>query len=131
MVVLIFSVAFFVGGHWENFKKLRTDNTSPRSSEERFVGTGYQPIFGWSINDYISMLLVSIVACYWAFLGWSTGQTVANAIMLTLASISLFLILMCVKKVFFDSLNRMHKSLVYKVNFNFRNRWETESSATK
>lgn len=131
MAVLIFSVAFFVGGHWENFKKLRTDHSAPKSSEERFVETGYQPIFGCKINDYISMILVSIMACYWAYLGWSTGQTVANAIMLTLASISLFLILMCVKKVFFDSLNRIHKSLVYKVNFNFRNRLETESSATE
>ena len=122
MLVLILSVIFFVIGHWENFKKLRTDHTAPSSPEEQFVGTGYKPIFVFNIKDYISMFLVAIPACYWAFLGWSTSPTVANAFMLTLAGISLFLILMCVKKVFFDSLNRMHKSLVYKVNFNFESK---------
>ncbi|ADJ29263.1 hypothetical protein Nwat_2452 [Nitrosococcus watsonii C-113] len=122
MLVLIVSVLFFVIGHWKNFKKLRTDDhTTHNPPDEQPAGTGYKPIFLLNIKDYISMFLVAILACYWTFLGWSTSPTVANAFMLTLASISLFLILMCVKKVFFDSLNRIHKSLVYKVNFSFEN----------
>lgn len=120
-LLLILAVIFFVNGHWKNFKKLRTDHADPNSPEEQLVGTGYKPIFILNIKDYISMFLVTISACYWAFLGWSANQAIANAVILILASISLFLILMCVKKVFFDSLNRMHKSLVYKINFNFLN----------
>lgn len=124
MLMVISAIMLFVIGHWDNFKKLRTDHTAPRSAEERNVANAYTPIFVLNVKDYVSMSLVVLLASYWAFLGWSTGQTVGNAIMLTLASISLFLIVMCVKKVFFDSLNRIHKSLVYKVNFNFRNKWQ-------
>ncbi|MBA4142138.1 MAG: hypothetical protein H0X43_03830 [Nitrosospira sp.] len=129
MLILILAVTCFVIGHWKNFKKLRTDDTAPRSPEERQVGSGYSPIFVLNVTDYLAISLVVLLACYWAYLGWSTGQTVANAMMLTLAGISLFLIVMCLTKVFFDSLNRIHKSLVYKVNFNFRNRWENGEPA--
>ena len=91
----------------------------------------YKALFKLKRTDYVSMTLVILLAAYWFYLGWNTGITVFKIVMLFLSILSAFLILVCVKKVFFDSLNRIHKSLVYKIEFSaFKNPQKPENSSS-
>ncbi len=85
--------------------------------EQNNLEQKYMPLFEIKRTDYVSMLLVTLLAVYWFYLGWNTGISIFKTVILFLSILSLFLILVCVNKVFFDSLNRIHKSLVYKIQF--------------
>jgi len=134
MLFVILSVVIFVWGHWENFKKLRTADLIQKAPEENSNSNSnestediqnnknaYKELFKLKISDYVSMLLVVTLAIYWIYLGLNISEdfTVFMVIMVTLSITSMFLILICIKKVFFDSLNRIHKSIVYKLDFSF------------
>ncbi|SFL09338.1 hypothetical protein SAMN05216302_10315 [Nitrosomonas aestuarii] len=125
MVLLIISIFIFIYGHWGNFKRLRTyyvnTEDSPDSGQKK---TGEIEIFKPKVSDYISRFLVSILVFYWIYLGFQITEevTVFSVIMTTLALTSWVLILICVNKVFFDSLNRIHKSIVYQLDLSDNNR---------
>jgi hypothetical protein len=130
MSVLFLAVMLFVIGHWKNFKRLRTDHVTKKNYEKKDASKyKYDPIFSLNLRDYIAILLILVSASLWAYKGWSSRPpTVANALLVVLAICSMFLIVMSVKKVFFDSLNRIHKSLFYRININFNNDEEEKIS---
>lgn len=121
MLLIVLSIIIFVSAHWENFKKLRTGKLYPdKSTEEELsksISTDIE-LFKLKLPDFVSMILITIIALYWIYLGFIFEEelTIFTVIMVTLSLTSLFLIIICVKKVFFDSLNRIHKSIVHKLN---------------
>ncbi len=123
MIFIISAVIFFVVGHWENFRRLRAGGGGMDENEDEESRNTYTPLFILNKTDYVSVLFIIIIALYWMYLGFyasifmlDSSETEFSIIMLTLSGLSLFLIIICVKKVFFDSLNRIYKSLVYKIN---------------
>lgn len=95
----------------------RQESMSKQNKNNNVEQKKYKALFELKRTDYVAMVLVILLAVYWFYLGWNTGITVFKIVMLFLSILSAFLILVCVKKVFFDSLNRIHKSLVYKIEF--------------
>ncbi len=120
MLFVILSVTIFVWGNWHNFKKLRPADLNGSTEGTPKTRDTYKELFKLKISDRVSMLAIVIPALYWIYLGFNLSEgSVFMVIMVMLSLTSMFLILICVKKVFFDSLNRIHKSIIYKLDFSF------------
>ena len=118
MFMILCSITVFIVAHWDNFKKLRTADGTPDLSKE--IAKAPDVLFKFVSLDYISGALLLIPAVYWFFLSFNTSNANYNIILQFLSLVSLGLFFICVNKVFFDSLNRIHRSLTYKSSVKVR-----------
>ncbi len=130
MVLLITSTAIFITGHYrENFKKLRTNylNSEDTLEKEEKSRANEIEIFKTKWTDHVSRILVLILAIFWICLGLKE-ISVFSVIMTTLALISLVLIIICVNKVFFDSLNRIHNLICHRLEISISDKSKKSQS---
>jgi len=115
LLFLVAAVGAFVFAHWSDFKHLRTGDGAVSENENPIEMP--EVLFNFNKLDYIPMTLFVIPAIFWITIGWLHTKTIFSVIVFCLVFVSIFLMATCVHKVFFDSLNRINKSLISKSCF--------------
>ncbi len=109
---LILSVLLFVFIHRNSFAKLR--NGDGVSKVPQVKDDSSRLLFEYNWWDVLPTLLILMPSIYWIVFSIVSTSSIYSWILVVFAVISLSMFFTCVRKVFFDSLNRIHKSMISK-----------------
>jgi len=112
LLFLIFSVFIFIYIHRESFRALRTGDGA--WDESQVKKDNPKVLFKYELFDFFPAMLILIPSVYWAFFSVNSNDSIYSSVLVILSVVSIFMFFMSVKKVFFDSLNRINKSMTSK-----------------
>ncbi len=115
LFIFIVGVFAFVFAHWTDFKYLGKDEEEEVRKNQKELP--FDILFCFNKFDCIPIALFAITGLFWVVVGLSQSKTIFSIIILSLTVVSTVILIASVHKVFFDSLNRINKSLITKSCF--------------